>query len=167
MRLELETILLPMRAIRYVLIVAVLWLGLPGLALAHGGHDHQGAMSTQSAVMTRHQVSITPAKIAASEHVRLSVSDAAEPVALQHTGSLRQSYVHTVFISASNSSQLCMGSCCCAGGSTCGSASCCPTMLSNSSTAVWLPSISKPVSFGSIGRQPSMVVHGLERPPKA
>ena len=161
---EGESILLLIRAIRYAVILVALIVGLPSLAQAHSGHDHQQAGVSQrvqlyagleiaapSAVLSVPRVAVAQAKIEGLANIASSVL-ASRQVAMSMT---QGTSMHT-----------CVGGCCCSGMSGCGAGSCCPIFIPSASAALSVPAAAELVTSRLYHSASLLVILGLDRPPK-
>ena len=161
---EGESILLLMRAIRNVMILVALFVGLPTLAQAHSGHDHQ-----QASVSQRVQLY---ASLEASPSVALSVPMMAKAETkieslAKIASSVLASHPAIMSMSQGRSMHACVGGCCCSGMSGCGAGSCCPTFIPSSTADLHVPAAGELVSSRLYHSASLLVILGLDRPPKA
>ena len=146
---EKESNLLLMRALRYAMILAVLCIGLPGLAFAHGDHAHISVVATE-------KVS-TPAVTISVQQADASMDDVAR----------NPSHRHHVVASVRSSTSPCTGGCCCTGMSNCGMGSCCYFSLTPSAINLNFFSTGDPVPHQLDRSAALLMILGLDRPPKA
>ena len=155
--------MLLMRAIRYVVILVALVVGLPTLAQAHSGHDHQ-----QTSVSQRVQ---RYASLEAAPSAGASVSMVAALEAnienLAKASSVPASRHAVISMSQDTSMHACAGSCCCSGAAGCGAGSCCPTFISFASVDLHQPVAAELVTSRLYHSASLLVILGLDRPPKA
>lgn len=142
---ERESNLVLMRAIRYGMLLAVLCVGLPGLAFAHDGHAH---------------TSVGAAQNVSSPSVEISVQQAS-------VGDTASNSSHHVFASARSSTIPCAGGCCCTGMSSCSMGSCCYSSLTPSANMVQFIASGDPVPHQLDRNTALLMILGLDRPPKA
>lgn len=150
MVLQMEFELLLMRAIRYAMLLAVLCVGLPGLAFAHGDHAH-------SSTVTADHSSAIPMQFTQE------VGQPVDRAATAEVGSVQ----HHVIASAYGSSKPCTGGCCCPVTMSCGMGACCYSSLTPTTTLLHLTSESELVSHSLVRNTALLVILGLDRPPKA
>ena len=157
---EGESILLLIRAIRYAVILVALIVGLPSLAQAHSGHDHQ-----QTSVGQRVQLD---ASFEAVPSVPMVAVAEANIENLTKASSVQASRHVVISMSQDTSMHACAGGgCCCSGAAGCGAGSCCPTFIPSTSAALHIPAAAELVTSRLYHSASLLVILGLDRPPKA
>ena len=162
-RREGESILLLMRAIRNVIILVALFVGLPTLAQAHSGHDHQ-----QTSVSQRVQLDASfEAATSAVPSVTMEAMVEANIENLTKASSVQASRHAVISMSQDTSTHACAGGCCCSGTAGCGAGSCCPTFIPSASVDLHVPAAAELVTSRLYHSASLLVILGLDRPPKA
>jgi hypothetical protein len=163
-RREGESILLLMRAIRNVMILVALFMGLPTLAHAHSGHDHQQASVSQR-VQLQASTEAVPSSTLTMEMVAAAATHLKKSAKLAVTRGVSQ---HAVMVMSNGTSMhACVGGCCCSGAAGCGAGSCCPTFIPSASVALHVPAAAELVTSRLYHSASLLVILGLDRPPKA
>ena len=156
--------MLAIRAIRYVVVLLALFVGLPTLAQAHSGHDHQQA-SVSPRVRLHAGFEAAPSSV-------LSVPTAAvAEIKIESLAKIASSVLasHPAIMSMSQGTSMhaCVGGCCCSATTGCRAGSCCPTFISTASADLHQPVAAELVASRLYHSTSLLVILGLERPPKA
>ena len=155
--------MLLMRAIRNVMILVALFVGLPTLAQAHSGHGHQEAIVGQRVQL---DASFEAAPSAVPSVPMVAVAEA-NIENLTKASSVQASRHVVISMSQDTSMHACVGGCCCSGMSGCGAASCCPTFIPSATADLHVPAAAELVTSRLYHSVALLVILGLDRPPKA
>lgn len=153
-----------MRAFQSVMLMVALLMGLPALAHAHVGHDHSMVQSVGS---PSQQLVALPSSIEIPVLRHVAQSDAKLLSVSSGLGVNSERDVHHSLASAASQDVgQCSGGCCCSGMPSCGSGACCHSLAPQAASLVF-PSASTQMLPGLYASAPSVIILGLDRPPKA
>jgi hypothetical protein len=169
---EGESILLLLRAIlsaaRTAMLLAVLCIGLPGLAHAHGGHMHGTSIPSQSVMTVTATFEARDLAFSKSQGSLEAVVAERRNTDKATIGVIRDAARTAIeVVSQSGSSKHCTGGCCCLGMSSCGAGSCCYSSITTDSTDLHFPAAGNLVAHRLYHHVSLLVILGLDRPPKA
>lgn len=156
MVVEKESNLLLMRAIRYAMLLAVLSVGLPALAFAHGDHAHATMASPSYSA---------PATVAPAVIQRDTISVGSSGLS-STTKTISKTSARLEFASAASLTRSCSGECCCPGMSNCGMGSCCYSSLAPAANGLEFSSSPDFVPHHHYRSTALVMILGLDRPPK-
>jgi hypothetical protein len=148
-----------MRAIRYAMLLAVLCIGLPGIAFAHGDHSHANALPSQAG--------LPQAAVSSALPQVQYVGSVAEPVQRISIAAAAQTSQYHEVVSARSLTKSCAGECCCIGMSNCNMGSCCYSSIMPAVHTLDFPSSPDLLSHHLYRSTALLMILGFDRPPKA
>jgi len=149
-----------MCAIRYAMLLAVLFIGLPGVAFAHSDHSRANALPSQGRLP---QVRVSPAL----PQVQQSGFIAERAVQGTSTTAAARTSLRNEVVSAHSLTKSCAGECCCVGMSNCNMGSCCYSSIAPTVHTLDF-SLSPDLFPHHLYRSAALLmILGLDRPPKA
>lgn len=152
------------RLLAQLVLMVALIMALPSAGYAHGGHDHSAM--TNSVAPSAHASVVVKPSVAEEQIAKTLQSSQSIYSSAGVTSFTNVNAIHSVLAVSIVQHEPCSG--CCAQGTCCGSGgSCCPQSVVTATDSLFFNMPCERMAFRHDAPSSSLLLNGLERPPKA